>query len=201
MEDPFNTALSHYKSCSCSTALSHLKSCPGFVAVLGREEGYTVKFTPPPEGVPEGPPQTYCPGWRPSELPDSAGRWIRPCHRSNYQQSPPFLNFINQMTSGLVMVIQFQVRAQLNIIFLPQAASSRIGLVNYVSACGNQKLETCVKCLTAKINPMKVRILLTIFCKVTLSQFKPFLTSLRPYYQNSFFLNIVFVFYSNLQDV
>ena len=24
------------------------------VSVLGREEGYTVKYTPPPEGVPEG---------------------------------------------------------------------------------------------------------------------------------------------------
>ena len=24
------------------------------VSVLGREEGYTVKYTPPPEGIPEG---------------------------------------------------------------------------------------------------------------------------------------------------
>ena len=27
------------------------------VSLLGREEGYTVKFTPSPEGVPEGTPE------------------------------------------------------------------------------------------------------------------------------------------------
>ena len=34
--------------------------CPcifGTESVLGREEGYTVKYTPPPEGVPEGTPE------------------------------------------------------------------------------------------------------------------------------------------------
>ena len=33
-----------------------LPSVPGgdSVSVLGREEGYTVKYTPSPEGVPEG---------------------------------------------------------------------------------------------------------------------------------------------------
>ena len=27
------------------------------VSVLGREEGYTIKYTPPPEGVPEAKPE------------------------------------------------------------------------------------------------------------------------------------------------
>ena len=63
-------------------------------------------------------------------------------------------------------------------------------------------LETCVNCVTKwvtdKIYPMKVRILqIIIFQSNFMYNLSHFSTSLRPDYQNSFFLNIFLFFTLN----
>ena len=44
----------HLKSIQRITGMTLYKHAKDLVSVLGREEGYTVKHTPPSEGVPEG---------------------------------------------------------------------------------------------------------------------------------------------------
>ena len=44
----------HISNTKIEAGTNKIRIIVNIVSVLGQEEGYTVKYTPPPEGVPEG---------------------------------------------------------------------------------------------------------------------------------------------------